>query len=102
MRYYSPCVGSRTFVPFRYNVLTTIFRFSGETCHTLAVSQHIDISKNTKAWAVSQHIDTSKNTKAWAVSQHIDISKNTEAWAVSQHTDTYKNKNTKARAATTH
>ena len=36
------------------------------------MSQHIDTSKDTKAWAVSQHIDTSKDTKAWDVSQHID------------------------------
>ena len=62
--------------------------------------QHIDTSKNSKAWAVSQHIDTSKNTKAWAVSQHIDTSKNTKAWTVSRHTDT--SKNTKAWAVSQH
>ena len=45
----------------------------------LGLSQNIDNSKNTMAWAVSEQIDTSRNTKAWAVSEKIDTSKNTKA-----------------------
>ena len=43
------------------------------------MSEHVDISKNTKAWAVLQHSDISKNMKPWVVSQDSDASNNTKA-----------------------